>query len=74
MLQCYIVVVSVSGDGFYIAVGGGIGQHGWCHIRNILQEKKFNVQFKDHSEEMGLLSVQGPKRLVFILTIFIVIG
>lgn len=50
------------GDGFYIAVGGGIGQHGWCHIQNILQDKQYDVKFEDHSEKMGMLSIQGPKR------------
>lgn len=50
------------GDGFYIAVGGGIGQHGWCHIQSILQDKQYDVKFEDHSEKMGMLSIQGPKR------------
>ena len=50
------------GDGFYIAVGGGIGQHGWCHIQNILQDKQYDVKIEDHSEKMGMLSIQGPKR------------
>lgn len=53
---------SILGDGFYIAVGGGIGQHGWCHIQNILQDKQYDVKFEDHSERMGMLSIQGPKR------------
>lgn len=51
-----------SGDGFYLAIGGGIGEHSWNHIRNILAEKQFNVQLDDHTNDMGMLSVQGPKR------------
>jgi len=58
-LPCYH---QFPGDGFYIAVGGGIGQHGWCHIQNILQDKQYDVKFEDHSEKMGMLSIQGPKR------------
>lgn len=56
-----IVKPKFEGDGFYIAVGGGIGQHGWCHVQNILQDQQYNVKFEDHSEKMGMLSVQGPK-------------
>lgn len=61
-LAILIATLQSIGDGFYVAVGGGIGQHGWCHIQNILQDKRYDVKFEDHSEKMGMLSVQGPKR------------
>lgn len=60
----FVINLYLLGDGFYIAVGGGIGQHGWCHVQNILQDKQYNVKFEDHSEKMGMLSVQGPKRYI----------
>ena len=53
-----------TGDGFYLAIGGGIGQHSWCHIQNIIHDKQFNVKLEDNSEKMGMLSIQGPKRSV----------
>lgn len=52
------------GDGFYLAIGGGIGQHSWCHIHNILHDKQYDVKLEDLSEKMGMLSIQGPKRSV----------
>lgn len=45
-----------------MAAGGGIAQHAWCHIKNILDDEKFDCQLIDKSEEMGMLSIQGPKR------------
>ena len=53
-----------TGDGFYLAIGGGIGQHSWCHIENIIHDKQYNVKLEDNSEKMGMLSIQGPKRSV----------
>lgn len=50
------------GRSFYVAAGGGIAQHAWCHIKNILDDEKFDCQLIDKSEEMGMLSIQGPKR------------
>ena len=48
--------------GFYLAVGGAIGQHAWGHIQDILHHKKFDCTLTDRSEDVGMLSVQGPKR------------
>lgn len=47
---------------FYVAVGGGIAQYAWCHIKNIIEDNRFNCQLIDKSEDMGMLSIQGPKR------------
>lgn len=46
--------------GFYIAAGGGSQYHILSHIRSVLQDKKFNVKLENRTEEMGILSVQGP--------------
>ena len=51
-----------SGRSFYIAVGGGIAEYAWCHIKNIIEDNRFNCQLIDKSEDMGMLSIQGPKR------------
>lgn len=49
------------GSGFYIAAAGATAQQNFTHIQNVIQDKKFNVSFLDASEEMGMLSIQGPK-------------
>ncbi|XP_078406384.1 sarcosine dehydrogenase, mitochondrial isoform X1 [Cetorhinus maximus] len=49
------------GDGYYLAVGGGVAQHNWTHISSVLQDQRLNCQLLDCSEELGMISVQGPK-------------
>ncbi|KAM9082429.1 sarcosine dehydrogenase, mitochondrial isoform 1-T2 [Megaptera novaeangliae] len=48
------------GDGYYLAVGGAVAQHNWSHITTVLQDGKFRCQLIDSSEDLGLVSVQGP--------------
>ena len=48
--------------GFYLAIGGAIGQHAWGHIQDVLHKEKFDCQLTDRSEDIGMLSIQGPKR------------
>ncbi|KAF4016835.1 hypothetical protein G4228_007993 [Cervus hanglu yarkandensis] len=48
------------GDGYYLAVGGAAAQHSWSHISAALQDRRFRCQLIDSSEDLGLLSVQGP--------------
>ena len=50
------------GRSFYVAVGGGIAEYGWCHIKKTIEDNRFNCQLIDKSEDMGMLSIQGPKR------------
>lgn len=47
---------------FYITAGGALGQHDFCHIKNVIADMKFDCQLSDHTEEFGILSVQGPQR------------
>ncbi|XP_038046072.1 sarcosine dehydrogenase, mitochondrial-like [Patiria miniata] len=49
------------GQGFYVAAGGGVAQHAKTHMRTIMQDERFDCNILDHSEDMGVLSVQGPK-------------
>ncbi|KAG9354175.1 hypothetical protein JZ751_012299 [Albula glossodonta] len=49
------------GDGYYLAIGGGVAQHNWSHIQTVLQDEGFRCQLLDHSEDMGMISIQGPK-------------
>ncbi|KAF4520494.1 hypothetical protein B566_EDAN004745 [Ephemera danica] len=48
------------GRGFYLAVGGASAYHSRSHINWVLQERGFKAQISDLSEQMGLLSIQGP--------------
>uniref|UniRef100_A0A671WXX6 Sarcosine dehydrogenase n=1 Tax=Sparus aurata TaxID=8175 RepID=A0A671WXX6_SPAAU len=50
-----------NGDAYYLAIGGGVAEHNWNHIRTVLQDQGFNCQLTDHSEDMGMISIQGPK-------------
>ncbi len=50
------------GDAYYLAIGGGVAEHNWNHIRTVLQDQRFRCQLTDHSEDMGMISIQGPKR------------
>lgn len=50
------------GKGYYITVAGGSAFQNYAHILKVVQDKRFNVQITDLTEDMGLLSIQGPKR------------
>ncbi|KAG7223903.1 hypothetical protein INR49_015159 [Caranx melampygus] len=50
-----------NGDAYYLAIGGGVAEHNWNHIRTVLQDQGFHCQLTDHSEDMGMISIQGPK-------------
>lgn len=50
------------GDGFYLAVGGAVAQHNWSHITTVLQDQRFRCQLLDSSEDLGMISIQGPAR------------
>ncbi|CAL8387233.1 unnamed protein product [Boreogadus saida] len=50
-----------NGDTYYLAIGGGVAEHNWNHIRTVLQDQGFTCTLVDHSEDMGMLSIQGPK-------------
>ncbi|KAM6902878.1 sarcosine dehydrogenase, mitochondrial isoform 1-T2 [Xenentodon cancila] len=49
-----------SADAYYLAIGGGVAEHNWNHIRTVLQDQGFRCQLTDHSEDMGMISIQGP--------------
>lgn len=49
------------GDGFYIVGGGASGYYTYCYILNELCNKGFHVNFKDVTEDIGIISIQGPK-------------
>lgn len=55
-------ISSCQSRGFYIAAAGGAAYHNLAHIQQSLQDAGFNdVQLKDCSRQMGMLSIQGPR-------------
>ena len=50
----------MTGKGYYLAIGGAIGQFAWCHLQREIHAQRFNVNLKDVSEQAGMLSIQGP--------------
>ncbi|XP_030063556.1 sarcosine dehydrogenase, mitochondrial isoform X1 [Microcaecilia unicolor] len=59
-LQSSPLAPKFEGDGYYLAIGGAAAQHNWCHINNVLQEKNFRCTLIDCSEDLGMISIQGP--------------
>jgi len=51
---------SFDGRGFYIAAAGGAAYQNFAHIQTAIQDGGFNVTLEDRSQEMGMLSLQGP--------------
>ncbi|XP_069871099.1 sarcosine dehydrogenase, mitochondrial isoform X2 [Dipodomys merriami] len=62
--QAFPLAPAFEGDGYYLAVGGAAAQHNWSHITTVLQDQKFRCQLVDSSEDLGMLSVQGPARAI----------
>ncbi len=60
--------VCPQGEAYYLAIGGGVAQHNWSHIQAVLQDQGFRCTLIDHTEDMGMISVQGPKRLALVHT------
>ncbi|XP_045326226.1 sarcosine dehydrogenase, mitochondrial isoform X1 [Leopardus geoffroyi] len=58
--QASALAPAFEGDGYYLAVGGAVAQHNWSHISTVLQDQKFRCQLIDSSEDLGLISIQGP--------------
>lgn len=52
---------SFDGRGFYIAAGGGSAYQSFTHIRTAIEDGKFNAKLVNLSNDICLLSVQGPK-------------
>ncbi|CAH2316798.1 sarcosine dehydrogenase, mitochondrial [Pelobates cultripes] len=48
------------GDGYYLAIGGAVAEHNWGHISTVLQDKNFKCKLIDCSEDLGMISIQGP--------------
>ncbi|XP_076284985.1 E3 ubiquitin-protein ligase HERC2 isoform X2 [Lasioglossum baleicum] len=45
---------------FYVVSSGAAAYHTWAHINKVIEEKGFDVSLHDVTEQIGILSVQGP--------------
>ncbi|XP_017789303.1 PREDICTED: sarcosine dehydrogenase, mitochondrial [Habropoda laboriosa] len=45
---------------FYIVSSGVSAYHTWAHINKVIAENSFDVSLHDITEQIGILSVQGP--------------
>lgn len=52
----------MQGKGFYITVNGDATYHTFAHIRNAIEDGGFNAQIIDSSQDMSMISIQGPNR------------
>jgi len=54
-------VTCIADNEFYVVLPGASFQHDRVWIERCCYTKNFDVEFKDISEEIGVLSVQGPR-------------
>jgi glycine cleavage system aminomethyltransferase T len=54
----------VTGSGYYLAVGGAFAHQVATHVRNVIHDRGLRCRLDDATEDMGLISVQGPHRWV----------
>lgn len=52
------------GDAYLLIIDGKFSHRTISHIEEIVAEKNLSVNIEDVTDQMGLLSIQGPKRLV----------
>lgn len=52
----------MQGKAYYIVGDGAYANHTLTHINESIAERRFNVTVRDLTDEMGIISVQGPKR------------
>lgn len=49
-------------NAYYIVGDGAYATHTLAHINETMAERKFNATVRDLTDEMGIISIQGPKR------------
>lgn len=58
----------LQGKGYYIVSGGASASQTTAHIKSAIRRKNFKVNLTDLTDKVGILSVQGPYRLVIYFT------
>lgn len=57
----------LKGRGFYVVAGGATGHQTYAHMKSEIEKKQFRCSLIDVTDKMGVLSIQGPKRWVFVI-------
>lgn len=60
------VFIELQGNAYYIVADGAYGNHTLAHINEAVDEKRFNVNVTDLTDKIGIISIQGPNRYLFI--------
>lgn len=47
-----------------MSVGGATTEYCKAHVNKVIQDEKLNCSIEDKTDQMGIISLQGPKRLV----------
>ncbi|XP_015176578.1 PREDICTED: sarcosine dehydrogenase, mitochondrial [Polistes dominula] len=53
----------------YIVSSGLSAYQTWAHINNVIKKNNFDVKLYDSTEQIGILSIQGPKSLQVLQTL-----
>ncbi|XP_076233334.1 sarcosine dehydrogenase, mitochondrial-like [Calliopsis andreniformis] len=69
-MDCTVTIIEPGSSGivnpifqekaFYIVSSGLAAYHTWAHMNKVIGEKNFDVSLHDVTEQIGILSVQGP--------------
>lgn len=49
-------------NAYYIVADGAYANQTLAHINETIYERQFNVTLEDLTDQLGILSIQGPKR------------
>lgn len=60
-IEADLTVTCVGENEFYVVLPGASFQHDRVWIERCCHKEKFDVEFEDVSEKLGVLSVQGPR-------------
>lgn len=55
-----LTITKLAEDRFYIAAGGSTFTHDWRWIESRLEEKAFDVNLRNASDDYTMISIQGP--------------
>lgn len=66
----YFIKLLIKGKGFYIVSGGASAYYTYSHLTTTIRQKGFDAQVSDVTEDIGVLSIQGPNRYCKVLLFF----
>lgn len=63
----------IKGNAYYIVGDGEFADHTLAHINEAISDYQFDVTVRDLRENIGILSVQGPNRYLFVIPFIILL-